>query len=85
MIHQDQERITKYIDQWEKEFDFKDIDRLSSFSKKMENYQKKRNQFYLYDRCDGSDPTFKIYQNVFIFNEVWEEDFHPIKKVQKLG
>lgn len=76
--------ITQLVKEYDQEFKPKDLD-VSVFPTHWITIRKGRDKFYLYDRCDGNDPMFWIFRNMFIFHEVHEEHFKEIVGVKKNG
>ena len=60
-----------------RKFSFHDVD-IGKFPRMWKTIRKLEGKYYLYDRCNGSDPYFLIHRNVVLFREALEWDVIPI-------
>ncbi len=57
----------------------------SDIPKRWVTIQKYKDQFYNYDRCDGSDPRLEILGNALIFEGIHEKRIEEIKKIKPVN
>ena len=72
--------IKDHIHYWNKDFSFQEIE-TKDFPKVWRIIRRLGDRFYLYDRCDGADPTLELYKNVLVYHEVHEKRFQIIEDV----